>query len=188
MKNTTLLTAAALTLFRLPLIAQTIDFISGGGGTTTTVAQSFNETRTVDATVLSTSAVHVTGMTLRHLWSGADGVTLVGARIYDATTQALLCSHDTTVYAFANHDVTVPLACSLMPGQTYRIGFFCGGTASDNSALLYYMPTFPYNESNNLLQITAAQAYPADVYPTNVNYGATLPGGCLRSMTPPKYC
>lgn len=61
------------------------------------IGQSYNETRGVDVTVLTSGALVVTSMQLDGLRIGAASLAHVGARIYDSGTTLLLASADTTI-------------------------------------------------------------------------------------------
>ncbi len=149
--------------------AQVIDDTSGGNGTLTGVGQSYNESRAMDVTVLSAVPVHITSMTIKYLNSGADNTVMLGTRVFNTSNMASVFSHDTTLsMSMINATIIVPVSYTLLPGESYRIGFFCGGPNQDNSAGMYH-PTFPYNESHNLLQINAGKEAINDVYPNNMN-------------------
>lgn len=151
--------------------AQVIDLTSGGAGVATAVPQSYNETRGVDVTVLATP-VNITSMTLhRFCTGGANDSGFVGARIYNSATQALLFSHDTVVHPMYNDSVKIPVSYTLSAGQSYRISFSCYGYGNNNNSGsgFMYQPTFPYNESGNLLQVNSAHAGTVNTFPNNVN-------------------
>jgi|GEM_PF-6502806 len=145
-----------------------IDFTTGVTGTLTGVAQSYNETRAIDITVLTTD-VHIKSMTLRHFEVGPDATALVGARIYLSSSGALLFASDTTIYNIYNGSVRIPFNYALIAGETYRIGFYCGGPASDNTGFMFQPTAFPYIENKNLLRINQAYATSADAFPQNMN-------------------
>ncbi len=151
--------------------AQMIDLTSGGAGVVTGVPQSYNETRGVDVTVLA-SPVNITSMTLHRFCSGgANDSGFVGARIYNSATQALLFSHDTVVHPMYDDSVAIPVSYTLSAGQSYRISFSCYGYGNNNNSGsgFMYQPTFPYNDSGNLLQINSAHAGTVNTFPNNVN-------------------
>ncbi|MEI6815059.1 MAG: T9SS type A sorting domain-containing protein [Bacteroidota bacterium] len=152
----------------LPFKGQ-IDLNSGTTGYTTSVGQSYNETRAVDAKVISPNDLLITGVTLHGFNVGFDNTALVGFRVYDSTSHALLYSQDTTVYNIYYGNVHLTTSYVLHSNQTYRIGLFCGGPSSDNSAYEFVPTAFPYVETHGLLRIEYAYAYPADVCPTNMN-------------------
>jgi hypothetical protein len=87
--------AAVLALGTNLATANLIDLTSGTGGHLM-ADQSYNETRAIDVTVLSPDNLFVESMTLTgfNLYGRTD---VVGARIYDTTTQSLIASaSDTT--------------------------------------------------------------------------------------------
>ncbi|MFN8143842.1 MAG: T9SS type A sorting domain-containing protein [Bacteroidia bacterium] len=145
-----------------------IDLTTGGNGTTTGVSQSYNETRAADITILSHDNLQLTSMSLRHFWSGADGNAIIGARIYDVATMGLIYSHDTTVFNFFDATLRIPASATLLSGHVYRIGFYCSGSNSDNSALMY-QPTFPYNDMTGMVKVNFARQNLNDIYPDNMN-------------------
>ncbi len=155
-------------LFSTPLFAQ-IDCTSGGTGTITGFPQSFNETRGVDVTVVSANNVMITGMSLHGFYVGGDGMAFVGARIYSSSSNALLFSHDTTVYNINNGTINIPASCLLNSGTSYRVCFYCSGTNSDNSGFMWQPNSFPYTETRNLLQINSAWESASDAFPVNTN-------------------
>ena len=73
--------------------------------------QSFNETRAVNLTVLGASNRITESLTLRGLNLGAASSAIVGARIYDDTTQTLLAFSDVTVEG-GNNNITVTIPIS----------------------------------------------------------------------------
>ena len=148
--------------------ALSIDVTSGTGGSYLP-NQSFNETRGVDVTVLTSSDLVVSSLTLNALNVGGDGMATVGARIYSSPSGVLLASNGTTV--FANGAVTVPISTTLHAGQSYRVCFYCGppGPHADNSATLFEPGSFPYTEGSGSLRINQAYESPTDSYPTNFN-------------------
>src|SRR5271170_7220420 len=76
---------------------ETINLTSGTGGSLTGVPQSYNETRGVDVTVLSGTDLLVESMTLVGFdGSGIATAAVLGARIYDTSTQLLIASADVT--------------------------------------------------------------------------------------------
>jgi hypothetical protein len=123
--------------------------------------QSFNETRAleitpnVDATV---SALVLNGL-------NASGPGLVGARIYNATTQALVASADTTVESGTDLQVEVSITANLAAGTTYSVGFYVNtGNASGN----FLEPSsFPYTVG--LFQVSGIGESGSDDYPSNMN-------------------
>jgi len=100
---------------------------------------------------------------------GLDGMAIIGARIYNSSTSTLLYSHDTTVYNIYYGPVSMPLSFILDPGQTYRIGYYCSGNNSDNSADMFHPSAFPYTESSGVLRINQAYELLQDGMPVNMN-------------------
>jgi hypothetical protein len=166
--KTFLFACSAFLLSSASMFAQ-IDLTTGGSGGFTGVGQSFNESRGIDVTVLSTVGIQITSMTLNQFNVSFDGMAVVGARIYNSATSALLYSHDTTVYNIYYGPVSMPVSFLLVPGQSYRIGFYCSGTNSDNSAIMFQPTVFPYIESTNVLRINHAYSLLADAFPSGVN-------------------
>jgi hypothetical protein len=160
-----------LLTFSVTTFSQTqLDLCSGGSGTTTGVPQSYNEGREADVTVISSSNVGIFSMTLSGFCTGGmQG--LVGARIYDSGTHAVLFSRDSIVNPMYNGTVTIPVSFILVSGQSYRVGFYCYGYGSNHNSGsgFMYQPTFPYNESNNLLRINQAYESNPDTFPNNFN-------------------
>src|SRR5204862_646812 len=93
MKKTLLL--MCLLAASVTMKAQVIDLSTGGGGFITAIGQSYNESRAADVTMLSAVPLNLTSMTTKHLFSGNDNSILVGGRIFNTATHALLYSHDT---------------------------------------------------------------------------------------------
>jgi hypothetical protein len=54
----------------------------------------------------------------------ASGTALVGARIGDAISQAVVASANSNVSVGALLTVTIPISATLAPGGTYRVGFY----------------------------------------------------------------
>src|SRR5437667_14730 len=76
--------------------ATTVDLTSGTSGSNTGGLQTFNETRGVDVTVQGAADLVLASMTLRGLYIGTASAVL-GARVYDSGTHALVSSVDATV-------------------------------------------------------------------------------------------
>jgi hypothetical protein len=85
--------------------------------------QSFNETRTVEVTVLGQSNRIVESLELRGLIISSPTAT-VGARIYDSATQALIASANVTQTTGTDITVNIPVSAVLTAGKKYRIGFY----------------------------------------------------------------
>jgi hypothetical protein len=136
-------------------------------------AQSFEETRGVDVTVLGTRALSVTSMTLRGLNLGVAQST-VGARIYDSGTHALVATANAVVAGGTGLSVTVPIAASLVGGASYRLCFFVDAGGSGGSVTVFdpnppSVGDFPYTESTSSFQVTQAYDSPGDGFPTGPN-------------------
>ena len=149
--------------------AQTIDLTTGTTGTITGFAQSFNENRAVDVTVLSAHNIHITSISIHRYWVGGDGTANLSARVYNSGTQALLYSHDTTVFNINNGTVNIPISYVLDTGMTYRISFYSSGPNSDNAGNMFQPTAFPYVDSTGLLRINQAYDVGADAFPNNFN-------------------
>lgn len=173
-KNSKLLLSIALILgLNTPIINAQIYLNSGTTGTTTTIGQSFNETRGVDVKVISQNNIVIHSMMLSGFFSGNNGTSYayVGARIYNSTTSALLASATDTVHNIYNGSVTVPLSFTFIPGSNYKISFYCSGPNPPtlNSARMFQPQSFPYNDASNSLQILQAYESAYDSAPDNIN-------------------
>ena len=159
------------------IIAQ-INLASGTTGTITNVAQSFNETRGVDAQVIVSHNINIQSMTLGGFFCGDSNgeYACLDARIYNSSTSALMAvsARDTALNIY-DGNVTVPISCTLASGGTYRICFSCSGPnpPTDNSGLMF-QPQFPYTESSHLLQIISAWDGSIDTIPLNTNIDVPL--------------
>jgi hypothetical protein len=157
--------------------------------------QSFNETRAVDVTVLTEGALTVASMKLAGLHVNAEPgepvTALVGARIYSCTVSGcgtgtggtLIAAGNVTIGPGRDQVVVVPVSAVepsgttvLSPGTTYRVGFWIATTPSGRGSGNFLIPTgwsldgtVPYTESTGKLRLERARAFPADVFPTNVN-------------------
>lgn len=139
----------------------TINMDSGTSGTYMP-GQSYNETRAVDVTVLSSVNLGVSSMTL----SGINGSALATAVIYDSNTQLLIASAQGTL---TGGTITLPISATLVSGHEYRIGFF-GNLGSGTG----FLPSFPYTESTGLLRINSAWQIATDTFPVNPNLQVPL--------------
>lgn len=150
---------------------QTIDLTSGGSGTTSGFPQSFNETRGVDVTVLS-SSLYISSVTLNRFCTGTSNDSgFVGVRIYNSTTQALLFTQNRKVNPMYDGSVSISTSFVLNHGQSYRISLYCYGYGNNHNSgsAFAYLPTFPYNDSHNILQINQAYESAYDSFPNNTN-------------------
>jgi hypothetical protein len=154
------------------------DVTTGSTGSLTPVAQSFNETRAVDVTVLGSSNRIVEKLILKGLNISVGATSaLVGARIYDSSTQALVGSSDVTVAGgSADMTVTVVLSATLEAGKSYRIGFYVETTPLWQANGKLYRPDefsspyspMPYAENSGVFRINSAHSG-VDSYPNIPN-------------------
>lgn len=137
--------AACLLAFstRLASSATTVILDSGVSGSTA-FAQSYNENRGVDVTVLSPQNLLVSSMTL----SGIGGTGTAEAEIYDSNTQTLLASASGTL---TGGTITLSISYVLVSGGDYVLAY--GGNLNDGNGFL--PNTSPYTESSGLLQINS---------------------------------
>src|SRR4051812_48964051 len=94
-----------------------INVATGGGGSITGVAQSYNENRAAEIVVLSATNITVQSITLSGFYCGSNGGTdsaYLGARIYSAATTALLASANDSVHNIFNTNVTIPISYTLI--------------------------------------------------------------------------
>jgi PEP-CTERM motif len=161
--------ATALVLGTNLAPAVTIYLDSGSSGSLTGVPQSYNETRAVDVTVLSGADLLVESMTLAGFdGSGIATSAVLGARIYDTSTQSLIASADVTVSSAG--PVTVPISATLVPGGDYRVGFYAVTTPPNNGEATLFDPAgFPYTETSGLLRINGAYDIATDSFPAYSN-------------------
>lgn len=135
--------------------------------------QSFNETRAVDVTLLGGSDRIVYELTLRGL--NAFAPALVGARIYNSATQALISSSDVNLLAGSDMTATISMAATLAAGQSYRIGFYvetdppwqASGQLFKPDAFSSLGNPMPYTEGSGVFQINSAHAISSDSFPAN---------------------
>ena len=138
------------------------------------IGQSYNETRGVDVTVLTSGALVVTSMQLDGLSIGTASSALVGARIYDSGTTLLLASADTTISS--NGVVSLPISWNLSSGGTFRLAFYVETSPSSQGSGTFFDPApsgsagFPYTESLGLLRINNAYSIATDSFPSLPNF------------------
>ena len=160
------------------IVAGPVDLASGASGSDTGGGQSFNETRGVDVSVQGTVAFAIGAMTLRGL-SIDNPTAVVGARVYDSTTHALLSSGNVTVPGGSDETVTVPISTTLAAGGTYRLCFFVDAGGAGGSAVLFDPSPpgsggFPYPASTGSLVVVQAYDSPSDGFPSTPNIYAPL--------------
>jgi hypothetical protein len=141
-------------------------------------SQSFNETRGVDMSVLAAVDLAVSSIKLQGLNLGGAESALVGARIYDSTSQALVGTGEVTVTAGAS--VTVPLSANLGAGGKYRVAFYVATTpaALASGTFVSNSGGFPYTESTGLFRINSAHSTATDAFPGSSNI--FVPQICLQ--------
>jgi hypothetical protein len=143
--------------------------------------QSFNETRAVDLTVLGTHDRVVDTLALKGLNLQQAVWAVVGARIYNSTTQALVASADAVVPGgTADTTVSAPITAKLVAGQNYRVGFFVETSLVGGATGQLFSPTaFPYVEAAGMFRINSAHSVSGDVFPVGPN--TFLPQMMIRS-------
>ena len=141
--------------------------------------QSFNETRGVDVTVLTAADLAVSSMKLAGLGIGSATSAVVGARIYNSTSQVLVGAGEVTVTAGGS--VTVPISATLGAGGNYRVAFYVATTPASLASGTFVSNSggFPFMESAGLFRINSAHAKPADVFPSTSNN--FVPQICLQA-------
>jgi len=152
---------------------ETINLTSGTDGSYMS-DQSYNETRAADVTVLSGTDLLVESMTLTGFYFN-NWVTsaVVGARIYNTSTQQLIASANVT--DSSGGPVTVPISATLVPGGDYRVGFFAATTPANGGIGTFFLPAgenpwlIPYTEADGLLQINGAYDIQPDSFPANLS-------------------
>ena len=150
------------------------NLISGATGTAMP-GQSYNETRALDVTVLSPTDLSVERMVLEGYHYGSSGSIVVGARIYDSTTQALITtSQDVNLSGPSiGVPISIPVSATLVSGGSYRVGFYVlGNPQSPSSADVFLPASFPYTESTGLFRINSTHSVGADAFPQNPNQAA----------------
>jgi hypothetical protein len=106
----------------------------------------------------------VSAMTLAGLY--VDFAGTLGARIYDASTQALVASGSMPVSPGSNEQVSVPISATLMPLQKYMVAFYVSDNGNGGSGTLYQL-SLPYNVGP--FTVSAIGESPSDAYPSNQN-------------------
>ena len=155
-----------------PAWAISIDLTSGTTGTTS-INQSFNETRGVDVAVVGLDSLLVSSMTLDE-FNIVSGTGTVGARIYDTASGVLLASADQAVGPGFDQSVTIPISALLLAGQTYRVGFFidAGGTQGSGDGFDASPPgldILDYVDATGSLLVSQAFQSGSDAFPTTLN-------------------
>jgi len=146
------------------------DLVSGATGTAIQ-GQSFNETRAVDVTVLSASDLAVERMVLDG-YKQPTASAVVGARIYDSSTNALVStSQDVNISAPSiGVPISIPVSATLVSGRNYRVGFYALGTPQSSLSGDVFQPaSFPYTENSGLFRINSAHSVGADAFPQGPN-------------------
>jgi hypothetical protein len=121
-----------------------------------------------DVTVLGTSDQHIGWVTMAEV--NVAGSTVIGARIYDSNSHALIASADVPVGAGNYQVITVPISAPLAAGGTYRVGVFApSGSPSISADLLDPSPPFaggfPYVESRGLFRVDGGYEAVSDSFP-----------------------
>jgi hypothetical protein len=145
---------------------------SGTGGSLVS-GQTYNETRGVDVTVLTSSDLLVTSMRLDDLSIGSAASALVGARIYDSSTNLLITSANTVITSSGS--VFLPISATLTSGDSFRLAFYVETTPLFQGSGVFFDPDpaglggFPYIESQGILRINSAHSINTDSFPSNAN-------------------
>ena len=150
------------------------NLISGATGTSMP-GQSYNETRALDVTVLSPSDLSVERMVVDGYTLYGTGSALVGTRIYDSLTQALVStSQDINLSAPSiGVPISIPVSATLVSGRSYRLGFYVlGNPESPSSADVFLPASFPYTESTGLFRINSTHSVGTDAFPQGPNLAA----------------
>lgn len=165
--------AAVLALAANPASAQeAINLTSGTAGSYMS-DQSYNETHAADVTVLAGTDLLVESMTLAGFSYGPSTSAVVGARIYNTSTQQLIASANVT--DSSGGSVTVPISAILVPGGDYRVGFFAATTPPKGGQGTFFLPDgenpwlTPYTEAGGLLRINGAYDIEPDSFPANLS-------------------
>jgi hypothetical protein len=140
------------------------DLVSGATGTAIQ-GQSYSETRAVDVTVLSPSDLAVERMVLDGYLLYAGCTAVVGARIYDSSTNALVSTSSDVNLSGPSIaiPISIPVSATLVSGRNYRIGFSALGNPSSSGN--FFVPSFPYTESTGLFRINSAWDDAPDAFP-----------------------
>jgi hypothetical protein len=141
--------------------------------------QSFNETRGVDVTVMAATDLEVSSIKLAGLNIGGAESALVGARIYDSASQALVGAGEVTVTSGGS--VTVPLAANLKAAGNYRVAIYVATTPASLGSGTFVSNSggFPFTEATGLFRINSAHSKPADGFPASPNI--FVPQICLQA-------
>jgi hypothetical protein len=148
------------------LSTTSVDLATGPGSTL--LGQSFNETRGVDVTLLTSQNQLLSTLTLRGLNLDLPGGT-VGARVYDSVTQALLASGNLPVSPGTGLTVTIPVSIVLKAGATYRLSFFVSDGSNGGSGDGFIPSALPYVEATGTLRVLHAYDSAMDVFPATTN-------------------
>ncbi len=163
--------ALAIAVCATSAFGGSIHLTSGPAGTFLP-GQSYNETRAVDARVLSASAISLTAMRLDALSIGSATSATVGARVYDSVG-SLIASADVVVTSGGT--VTIPIAVTLASGSVHRLGFYVVTNPPSLASATVFDPNppgiggFPYVESTGKLRIEGAWSGASDSFPFNMN-------------------
>ena len=150
------------------------NLISGATGTPIS-GQSYNETRALDVTVLSPRDLSVERMVLDGYRFSSTGDAVVGARIYDSSTNALVStSQDVNLPGPSiGVPISIPVSATLVSGRSYRLGFYVLGNPQSSSSGDFFQPaSFPYVENAGLFRINSTHSVAADAFPQLPNLDA----------------
>jgi hypothetical protein len=150
------------------------NLISGATGASMP-GQSYNETRALDVTVLSPPDLSVERMVLDGYRFVSTGGAVIGARIYDSSTKALVStSQDVNLPGPSiGVPISIPVSATLVSGRSYRLGFYVlGNPQASSSADLFQPASFPYIENAGLFRINSTHSVIADAFPQGPNLAA----------------
>jgi hypothetical protein len=111
-------------------------------------------------------------MTLDGYRFTGSGSALVGARIYDSSTNGLVSTSQDVNISGPSVDVpiTIPVSATLVSGGRYRIGFHViGSPQSSSSGNLFEPDSFPYSDASGLFRINSTHSVGADAFPQGPN-------------------
>ena len=150
--------AAGIVFGSAPVLANWINLAAGSGGTIMVPAQSYNENRGVNITVIGPNALHVQSMRLDGL--NVYGTASLSARIYNGSCAVIASGSATT--SGGNHlSVTIPISGTLAVGQSYRLAIDVLTTPMwQGSGDLFVNNHFPYVEPSGNLRINNASMVP----------------------------
>jgi hypothetical protein len=140
--------------------------------------QSFNETRTVDVTVLTSTDRVTENLKLKGLDLRMATSALVGARIYDTNIKALIATSNVSVAGGSNDvTVTIPIHSKLVSFKRYRIGFYVKTDPPGKASATLFEPdpfssptySIPYVEDTGVFCINSANSVGSDSFPANSN-------------------